>query len=83
MPDHCAKCGSRNVIPPTVASIHRGTTSLSSEQLFVGVEVHPDAVLRKGTVRAIVGATVCGDCGHLELAVDDFRALWDAYQQRR
>ena len=77
----CLKCGSDAMVPE-VRVIDRGdanTTRLTTE---LGLATKPDAVLFKGEVRVETTASVCGDCGFVELYANDPHTLWDAHIDR-
>ena len=78
----CAKCGSEKVIP-RARVIDRGDYSTDSGNVRVGVERNPEALLFKGTERMDICARICGDCGHVELFVEDAAELYDAYETSR
>ena len=48
---------------------------------WIGIEVvaKPDAVIFKDAHQELVRATVCGDCGKVELTVDNPKRLWETY----
>ncbi len=41
----------------------------------------PDAWLNKDTRKGVLSATVCGQCGKVELSVDNPQELWEIYKR--
>ena len=76
----CLKCGSDAMVPGA-RMIDRGDGN-TRQVAQVGVATKPDAIVFKGEVRSEVSASVCGDCGFVELYADDPHALWDAHIDR-
>jgi hypothetical protein len=83
-PNTCARCGSTKVIPdlPLVVQVlsHEGTAGGTAD---VYVQGAPKAWVFKDTVRGGLTAHVCGECGHVDLQVSNFRALYGKYEQAR
>lgn len=75
----CTRCGSDAMIPD--AFVHVPDMG-SAVRLQVGVYRKPDALMMKAPVRTDLRASVCGDCGFVEIEATDPRALWDAYVDR-
>lgn len=76
VPNRCVVCGSERIIPGvTVGDQGRQ----SSGELKVVIAAHPDARIFREVTFSRLRAAICGDCGHVELAADDPRALYDAY----
>ena len=48
----------------------------------LAIELHgkPDAWLNKDTRKGVLSATVCGQCGKVELSVDNPQELWEIYK---
>ena len=74
----CAACQSERVIP--------GATIFDQGQpsdgiLRVGIATDPQALLFKGLVFTTLRAMICGDCGRVQLAVENPGELYAAYQQ--
>lgn len=81
MPDWtCLRCGSDARIPD-VRLIDRDQSS--SKNARVGLATKPDAMLFKAEVVVSTRATVCGECGFVELTADDPHALWSAHVERK
>lgn len=76
----CLKCGSDAVIP-NVQVIDRGDAN-ARKPLDLGLATKPDARVFKGEVRVQTTASVCGDCGFVEVYATDPAALWDAHIDR-
>jgi hypothetical protein len=49
----------------------------------LAIELHgkPDAWLDKDTHKGVLSATVCGQCGKVELSINNPRELWDIYKR--
>ena len=78
-PGACAKCGSKDVIPDGVVfDFDRGPSILQAG--FFG---HPDALIMKGRTGNSVRARICGHCGHVEMFVEDAKALFKEYVRER
>ena len=75
----CAKCGSARVIPD-VQIVDQG--EYSDGQLKARVDSKPQAILFKGAITTRLRGRVCGDCGFVELFVDEPEKLFDAWQHR-
>ena len=75
----CLRCGSDAEIPD-VRLIDRDQSS--AKRARVGLATRPDAMLFKGEVVVATRATVCGECGFVELTADDPDALWSAHIDR-
>jgi hypothetical protein len=76
----CSKCGSTKIIPNAwIPSVGRG----SDGRLRVAVDAKPDALIFKERQYAVLLADICGDCGHVELRVQDYRSLYNHYLQSK
>lgn len=72
----CAKCGSDKIM--SNLRIHEvGKRRMD----LIGIEVlaNPEAVIFKDGHKEFMRATVCGDCGNVELTVDNPKGLWETY----
>lgn len=49
----------------------------------VEVQGNPDALLFKQAHRETLRATVCGECGNVDLSVENPGALWEVYIQQK
>jgi hypothetical protein len=76
VPNRCVVCSSERIIPG-VTIWDQGRQS--SGELKVAIAANPDAIVFREVTFSRVRAAICGDCGHVELSVDDPRALYDAY----
>ena len=49
----------------------------------LAIELHgkPDAWLDKDTHKGVLSSTVCGQCGKVELSVDNPQELWEIYKR--
>ncbi len=74
----CASCGSEKIIPNLTIVDH----GWNDRKHDLRIEMHrdPTAFIFKETQRGILKASVCGDCGNVELSVDGHGKLWEAYQ---
>ncbi|HYM22660.1 MAG TPA: hypothetical protein VEU08_05615 [Vicinamibacterales bacterium] len=77
----CMKCGSERVVP-RARVIDRGNASVT-DSVRVGVARNPDAILFKDYEVANLNARVCGDCGHVELFVDEGLSMFQAFVHGR
>jgi hypothetical protein len=80
MQKQCHICQSDNIIPD-VQILDQG--QYSDQKLKVGIDTKPQAILMKGWVRSELKAWICGECGHVELYVDNPRDLYKAYLQKQ
>lgn len=76
VPNRCVVCGSERIIPG-VTIWDQGRQS--SGDLKVAIAANPDALVFRDVTFNRLRAAICGDCGHVELSVDDPRALYEAY----
>jgi hypothetical protein len=84
MPDTCPRCGSKKVIPdlPLSVEVYTGGGP-GGGAADVRVQGNPQAWVFKDTVCGGLTVKVCGECGHAELHVRNFRALYEKYEQTR
>jgi hypothetical protein len=76
-PDHaCPKCGASRWIP-RVRIVDQGQYS----DLLVIVHGNPKALIFKESLFGHLRANICGNCGHVELTVDNAPELYDRYSQ--
>ena len=78
----CQRCGSTDVIPKARV-VDRGDYGADFGNIRIGVARKPHAAFFKGLEHADVWARVCGECGFVELFVDDARAIYRAYTDSR
>jgi hypothetical protein len=76
-PMTCRLCGPGSVIPHAQV-LDQG--QYSGGGLLVSAAAKPWALLFKGQVMGQVRASICADCGHVELFSDNLEALCAAYQ---
>ena len=75
----CSSCGSRDLMQD-VKIVDHGYMD-SKHDLAIELHAKPGALIFKDTRKGILTATVCGQCGKVELAVENPHELWDAYRQ--
>lgn len=72
----CVVCGSERIIPGATI-FDQG--QYSDTKLKIGIAMKPDAMLFKELFFTNLRASICGDCGHVELSVEQPRELYGAY----
>jgi hypothetical protein len=72
----CLRCRSTKIFPS--ATVHGYQARIWAE-----VETKPDALIMRGTATRKLNARICGECGHVELVLEDARELWTMYQQNQ
>lgn len=77
----CSKCGSEKVIPD-ISIVDHGYYDTQHE-LAIEMPANPKARFFKDTRKAVLKAAVCGQCGFVELSIDNYRELWDVYETNR
>jgi len=75
----CTKCGSDRVIPD-VQIFDQG--QYSDGHLKARVDTKPAALMFKGTITSSLRGRVCGDCGFVELFVENPASLHAAWQKQ-
>ena len=75
-PIACVKCGSRRIIPRVRIADQGANSNGWLKAVVVG---NPGALIFRNQVFAEIRADICGECGHLELRVDDPEHLYDHY----
>lgn len=75
----CPRCGSEKIM--SNLRIVDQSESLVDQDLEVAVESKPDAIFFKGTHYEALRATVCGECGFVNLSVNNPKELWNTYSQ--
>jgi hypothetical protein len=83
MRDTCPHCGSKKIISdlPISVRVWNSAGGAGDGTAAVHVPVHATAV--KDLVSGSVTVRLCGECGHAELQVSNFRALYEKYEQTR
>lgn len=77
----CAKCASDKVIPRATL-VDRADYNIETN-LVAKVYADPDAFLFKGAQRSEVVARICGQCGYVELYVENPEDLWESVNSQR
>jgi hypothetical protein len=72
----CNLCGSTKIVP-SVRIVDQGERS--SGKLELVVFGSPDAIIFKDRRWGEITADICGECGHLELRVQNAKELYDHY----
>lgn len=75
----CSVCGSIKVIPD-VKIVDHGYMD-SKHDLAIELHGNPRALVFKNTKKGVLHATVCGDCGHVDLFVNDPGELLEVYRR--
>ena len=81
MGEKCPRCGSAKIIPQLPLLDHYGETGAWSDQAQVQLHGAPQAWVFKDTVAGKVSLRLCGECGHAELEVSNFRELYEKYRK--
>ncbi len=76
---NCSGCGSEEVIP-NVKIVDHGYMD-SKHDLAIELHGKPDALIFKDTRKGVLRATVCGQCGKVDLSIDKPRELWEIYKR--
>ena len=81
MHDSCPKCGSKKMIPdlPIIVDVITGGAGTAT----VRIAGAPQAWIFNQVATGDVTLRVCGECGHAELQVSNFRALYENYEKSR
>lgn len=77
----CSRCNSDKIIP-NLTVVDRVET-MHNDHLAIEIHSKPGALVFKGTHRELIRATVCGECGNIDLTVDNPKGLWETYSQRK
>ncbi len=75
----CSGCGSSKVIPNVKIVDHGYMDSI--HDLAIELHGNPNARIFKDTRKGVLRATVCGECGKVELSVDNPQELWAIYKR--
>ncbi|MEM8864818.1 MAG: hypothetical protein AAGF31_04660 [Planctomycetota bacterium] len=75
----CTRCGSTDLIPDLNIVDHGYYDT--KHDLAIEMANKPDAFFFKDTRKGTLKATVCGQCGKVELSVDNPQELWDIYRR--
>ena len=76
----CAKCKSTNVIEDGAVF---DTTRNSQQLLQAGFQENPAALFFTGDCYRPIRAAICGDCGFVEMSIDDPQGLFAEYRRAR
>ena len=77
----CSGCGSAEVMP-NLKIVDHGYVD-SKHDLAIEFQGKPNALIFKDTRKGVLSASVCGQCGKVELSVDNAREMWEAYKPHR
>lgn len=75
--ENCAKCNSTKIIP-NARVVDKGDHN-SPMDLTVHVYENPDAMIFKGTHEGQLSARICGDCGFVEMYVENPAELYEVF----
>jgi hypothetical protein len=73
---NCPVCGSQKIIPNVKMA---DTGQYSAGTLAVVICGNPEAIFFKERLRGEVRAEICGDCGHVQLRVENPTELYERY----
>ena len=83
MPEgNCPRCGSDKIIPDLPLPDHYGDVGGFARDAQVEVHGAPRAWIFTNTAAGKLTLRVCGNCGHAELFVGNFRELYERYFKR-
>lgn len=77
--EKCAKCGSTSVVQRAMMIDKVSTGGGAERPLNVRVDADPNAMVFKKSVRSVVHACICGQCGFMELYADNPAELYQAF----
>jgi hypothetical protein len=85
MHNTCPRCGSTKIIPdlPLTVEVYTGGGGMGGGTADVKVCGAPQAWVFKDTASGGLTVRVCGECGHAELHVSNFRLLHEKYEKSR
>ena len=83
MPNKCLRCGSEKLMHDMPLRDSYGDTGAFTKPAEVHVHGNPSAWIFKETSKGELSLTVCGECGHAELHVDNFRELYEKHVRTR
>lgn len=83
MHDTCPRCGSNKIVPNVPLVDPYGEVGQMSADAEVKVHGAPRAWVFKDTASGKLTVRICGECGHAELHVSNFRELYDKYAKSR
>lgn len=76
----CPRCGSRKIVPDVVIA---DRDDLSDGRLKAWVAGNPAAIIFRNHMSVEIRGDVCGQCGHLELRVENHEDLYDHFRSMR
>lgn len=76
----CPRCGSEKIIP----NLRIHDRYIARHDDWIGIEIlgKPEALIFKDTHKEFLRANVCGECGNVDLFVENPKRLWETYSQR-
>ena len=80
-PRPCPRCGSDKIIPGVSLRDHYGDMGIRSDAVHAEVDGKPNALVFKDRATGDVQLAICGACGHVEVSVDNFEALYEKYRK--
>jgi len=83
MESTCPNCGSEKIIPdlPIIVEVISGGGGAGTAT--VKIAGAPQAWLFQQVIGGDVTLRVCGECGHAEVHVSNFRSLYENYEKSR
>ena len=83
MENTCPQCGSTKISPdlPIIVEVFAGGGGVGTAT--VKIAGAPEAWVFKQVIGGDVTLRVCGECGHAELNVSNFRSLYENYEKSR
>jgi rRNA maturation protein Nop10 len=81
MQDTCPRCGSGKIVPAVPLLDHYGDLGVKTRTAEVQVQGEPGAWIFKDAVTGTLTIDVCGECGHAELRVGNFRELYEKHRK--
>lgn len=79
MPRPCLRCGSERIVPDVRLFDRFGDTGAFTASTQLTVRGEPDAWFFKDSASGRLFANVCGDCGYVELHVENYRELYEKH----
>jgi hypothetical protein len=79
----CVRCRSEKIMPGVPLRDSFGDVGAMHREAAVQVHANPEAWFFKDTAVAPLRADICGECGHVELRIDNYRELYVAWQNAR
>jgi hypothetical protein len=74
------RCGSSKIISKVPLLDHYGDVGIFSSEACVEVHDQPGAWIFKDTITGKLTADICGECGHADLRVSNFRELYEKHR---